>query len=107
MSTSQSSENNYQTISEQQNTYTPFIGENSISSNPTNEEATKIETVEVKEETAPAESTESPTTVVETSAEPPKVEEAQKTEEQPPQATVSEAPAEGGNLTTVEQVISQ
>jgi hypothetical protein len=38
MSTSQSSENNYQTISEQQNTYTPFIGENSISSNPTNED---------------------------------------------------------------------
>ena len=38
MSTSQSSENNYQPISEQQNTYTPFIGENSISSNPTNED---------------------------------------------------------------------
>lgn len=38
MSTSQSSENNYQPISEQQNTYTPFIGENNISSNPTNED---------------------------------------------------------------------
>lgn len=38
MSTSQSSENNYPTISEQQNTFTPFIGENSISPNPTNED---------------------------------------------------------------------